>query len=176
MDVGVVIAAAGAGRRMGIDGSKVLLQLGGKPVLAHSLELFAALDEVSEIVVVTRQVDIDVVTQLIHALGLSHIARATAGGKERQDSVYQGLKALSNHTQWVIIHDGARPYATRELVARALQDCYTHKAVTVGVPVIDTIKIVDDGLVVETPNRANLWSIQTPQFFFPINSRSSQES
>ena len=169
MDVGVVIAAAGSGRRMGMDVSKVLLPLDRKPILAHSLELFAALDEVSEIVVVTREVDLKMVTQLIYNLGLSHIARTIPGGDERQGSVYLGLKALSNETQWVIIHDGARPYVTRELVSKALQDCYTYKAVTLGVPVTDTIKIVDDGLVVETPNRANLWSIQTPQIFsFPL--------
>ncbi|NLJ74141.1 MAG: 2-C-methyl-D-erythritol 4-phosphate cytidylyltransferase [Firmicutes bacterium] len=165
MNVGVVIAAAGSGRRMGSAGNKVLLPLDGKPILAYSLQLFAAFDVVSEIIVVTREMDLEVVDQLIDALGLGSIARTIPGGKERQESVYLGLEALREDTEWVIIHDGARPYVTRELVEKALQDCYTYKAVTLGVPVTDTIKVVEDGIVAETLERSTLWSIQTPQIF-----------
>ncbi len=165
MKTGVVIAAAGSGRRMGADGNKVLLPLGDKPIIAHSLELFAALPEVDELVVVTRDVDLEIMRAIVQEFAGNKKVRVVVGGRERQESVYKGLKALAGDTDWAIIHDGARPYLGADVVYRALQAVQKHQAVGIGVPVKDTIKQVRNGIVVKTPPRAELWAMQTPQIF-----------
>ncbi|HHY15646.1 MAG TPA: NTP transferase domain-containing protein, partial [Firmicutes bacterium] len=138
MGVGVVLAAAGAGRRLGARSNKVLLPLAGKPIILHSLEVFAALKEVSEIVVVTRDVDVPYVKEITRDFG----CRVISGGKTRQESVYLGLQALSDAVNWVIIHDGARPYLTKDTVLAVLEACYKKGAAGAAVPVTDTIKVV----------------------------------
>lgn len=165
MIIGVVIAAAGSGRRMGAQGNKVLLPLRGKPVLSHSLACFGSMDEVSELVVVTSSVDQEAITELVQEVAENKATKVVLGGAERQDSVYLGLKALSSYTDLVIIHDGARPFITPKLVRKGLEAAREHGAVAIAVPVKDTIKRVQASLVVETPNRAELWAIQTPQIF-----------
>lgn len=165
MTVGVVIAAAGSGTRMGAEGNKVLLSLYGKPILQYSLECFAGLPEVEEIVVVTRECDRPVVEGLAEKAAPQKRVQVVVGGATRQESVYLGLQALSSHVEWAAIHDGARPFLTPELVRRTLDAVREHQAVGVGVPVKDTIKRVREGRVVETPPRNELWAIQTPQVF-----------
>ena len=165
MNVGAIIAAAGSGKRMGAEGNKVLLSLGGKPLLQYSLECFNQLDEISEVVVVTRDVDLAIVEDLVHKVVPNKKVQVVLGGAERQESVYFGLRALASNTDWVIIHDGARPYITQKVVLRALEAAKEHLAVGVAVPVKDTIKKVKDGIVIETPPREDLWSMQTPQIF-----------
>lgn len=165
MKTGVVIAAAGSGRRMGADGNKVLLSLMGKPIIAHSLELFASLPEVDELVVVTRDVDLKIMDRIVRKFAADKPVQVVVGGRERQQSVYKGLKALAANTDWAIIHDGARPYLTADVVYQALQAVKKHQAVGIGVPVKDTIKQVRDGFVVETLPRPELWAMQTPQIF-----------
>jgi 2-C-methyl-D-erythritol 4-phosphate cytidylyltransferase/2-C-methyl-D-erythritol 2,4-cyclodiphosphate synthase len=169
MGVGVVIVAAGAGRRMGAEGNKVLLTLAGKTVLSHSVELFAAMEEVAEIVIVTREVDRRPVEELVATAVRGKRTKVVLGGKERQESVFFGLKALSPQTAWVIIHDGARPHLTKPVVLAGLQAVQEHLAVGVAVPVKDTIKRVQDGIIIETPPREELWAMQTPQIFsYPL--------
>lgn len=169
MGVGVVIVAAGAGRRMGAEGNKVLLPLKGKAVLAHSVDLFAAMEEITEIVVVTRAVDCPAVESLVQEAVQNKSIKVVLGGKTRQESVYLGLQALSSETEWVIIHDGARPYLTMSVVRTGLQAVQEHLAVGVAVPVKDTIKRVQDHLIAETLPREELWAMQTPQIFaFPL--------
>lgn len=170
MGVAVVIVAAGAGRRMGAEGNKVLLPVNGKTVLSHSLELFAKLDEIGEIVVVTREVDRQVVEELVtRAVPGDKCTKVVLGGKERQESVYFGLKALAPQTEWVIIHDGARPYISADVVRTGLAAVKEQLAVGVAVPVKDTIKRVQDGMIIETPPREELWAMQTPQIFsYPL--------
>ncbi len=108
---GVVIAAAGSGKRMGAEGNKVFLPLNGKPIIAHSLGLLAALPEVNELVVVTRDVDLQLMQEIVNEYAPDKPVRVVVGGRERQQSVYKGLLALAADTDWVIIHDGgARPY------------------------------------------------------------------
>jgi len=163
--VAVVIAAAGSGRRMGAGENKVLLPLDGKPMLQHSIECFAAMDEVSEIVVVTRSEDLEAVRSLAAGIAARRPVQVVTGGETRQESVFLGLKALPGDTDWVIIHDGARPFITAELVRRGLAAVRRHLAVGLAVPVKDTIKRVREGRVVDTPPRAELWAVQTPQLF-----------
>lgn len=165
MKIGVVIAAAGAGRRMGTEINKVLLPLQGRPVLAHSLACFGSMDEVSELVVVTSPADQESIRELVQRTVANKATQVILGGAERQDSVYLGLKALSPQTDLVIIHDGARPFITQELVRKGLRAVREHRAVGIAVPVKDTIKRVRDAIVIETPNRSELWAIQTPQIF-----------
>lgn len=165
MRVGVVIAAAGEGKRMGAEGNKVLLPLRGRPMLQYSIECFAAMEEVTDLVVVTRAVDLELVRELARQAAPSRSVQVVAGGAERQESVYLGLKVLPLDTDWVIIHDGARPFINPELVRRELEAAFVHKAVGLAVPVKDTIKRVQEGFVVDTLNRAELWAMQTPQIF-----------
>lgn len=165
MKVGVVIAAGGSGLRMGAAMNKVLLPVAGKPMLQHSLECFAAVEEVSEMVVVTRPEDQRIVQALLEKLQLAKEVRIVPGGAERQNSVYQGLKALRADTEWVMIHDGARPYLTVELVRRGLEAALRHGAVGLAVPVKDTVKRAQNQVVMETLPRQELWAMQTPQIF-----------
>lgn len=165
MKIGVIVAAAGSGRRMGAEGNKILLPLDKKPVLQYSLECFGQMVEIGEMVVVTREVDLEAVRELIQTAIPKKNVQVVVGGAERQESVYLGLQALSSDTEWVIIHDGARPFITPELVRKGIAAVKERGAVGIAVPVKDTIKRVKEGLVVETPPRAELWAMQTPQIF-----------
>ena len=165
MSVAVVLAAAGSGSRMGAPGNKVLLSLDGKPVLSHSLDCFSVMDEVCELVVVTREVDRQAVSELVHQAVPDKKTQVVLGGASRQDSVYLGLLALTTPAEWIVIHDGARPFITPGLVRKGLRAAQEHRAVGIAVPVKDTIKKVQDGFVLETPDRAELWAMQTPQIF-----------
>lgn len=163
MNVGVILAAAGSSRRMGGGKNKVLRKLDGRPVLAHSLMTFASCEFVKEIVVVTRAEDREEVEQIASQCGAS--IKVVFGGRERQESVYFGLQALAPDIEWVMIHDAARPYITQEVIERAWRTCQEKSAVGVGVPVTDTIKVVEDGIVQQTLKRDTLWAVQTPQVF-----------
>jgi len=165
LKIGVVLAAAGSGRRMGTERNKVLLPLEDKPILAHSLACFASMEEVSEVVVVTNRNDQEAITDLVEREVPHKVTQVVLGGAERQDSVYLGLRALAEDTDWVIIHDGARPFVTLNLVRKGLEAAKEHLAVGIAVPVKDTIKVVKDSFVVETPDRSKLWAMQTPQIF-----------
>ena len=162
--VGVVVVAAGASRRMGgID--KVFLPLGGKPLIAHSLQEFENSPVVNDIVVVLSESALDEGERMLAGLGLGKVVGVTAGGARRQDSVLKGLELLSDCDIFVI-HDGARPFVNGDMIARSLEAVAETGAATAAVPVKDTIKIVGpDMLVKSTPDRAALWAAQTPQVF-----------
>jgi 2-C-methyl-D-erythritol 4-phosphate cytidylyltransferase len=161
--VGAIIVAAGESRRMGgID--KVFAPLGGKPVLAWALDAFETCPAISQIVVVVSKNNLERCRKLIVEKGLSKSIEVCAGGRRRQDSVAAGLKLLN--CDWVVIHDGARPLVTRDLIERGLEAAQETGAAVAAVPVTDTIKVAnDDGIVLQTPPRQNLWAIQTPQVF-----------
>jgi 2-C-methyl-D-erythritol 4-phosphate cytidylyltransferase/2-C-methyl-D-erythritol 2,4-cyclodiphosphate synthase len=150
---------------MGLRDNKVLLPLRGRPILSHSLACFDSMDEIAEVVVVTNLRDQEAMAKLVGMDVVHKEAKVVLGGVERQDSVYFGLKALSEDTEWVIIHDGARPFITPDLVRRGLVATREYLAVGIAVRVKDTIKKVKDGLVIETPDRSLLWAMQTPQIF-----------
>jgi len=147
----------------GVD--KVFAPLGGKPVLARVLDAFEGCDLVDQIVVVVSGKNLEPCRRLITEEGWPKPIEVCAGGKRRQDSVAAGLSRL-NHCHWVVIHDGARPLLTRDLIERGLKAAEETGAAVAAVPVTDTIKVANgDRIVHQTPPRQNLWAVQTPQVF-----------
>ena len=162
--VGAVIVAAGESQRMGgID--KVLAPLGGKPILVRVTRAFQECQLVNQIVVVVSKEKKEQCRQLLPEEEWSKVSDVCAGGRRRQDSVAAGLSRL-NRCDWVVIHDGARPLVTVDLVKRGLEAARETGAAVAAVPVTDTIKVAgDDRIVHQTPLRQNLWAVQTPQVF-----------
>lgn len=161
---GVVIVAAGRGTRMGTTESKQFLLLQDKPVFIHTLEVFAALDEIREIILVTGAADVERCLEWVKEYQLESRVRVIPGGKERQHSVHEGLKVLG--TDGVLVHDGVRPFVTREQIRECIAVAASGEGAVLAVPVKDTIKQVNaEGVVTATPDRSSLWSIQTPQAF-----------
>lgn len=166
VSLGVVIPAAGQGKRMGAILNKQFLLLAGRPILAHTLALFEASPQVKEIVVVGSDVDLPRIRELVQEYGLKKVSQVTLGGKERQESVYAGVRALSSAIQRVAVHDGARPLLTLEELNRFLTESEEYRAAIMAVPLKDTVKRVDgNGRVLETPPRESLRAVQTPQVF-----------
>lgn len=164
--LGIVIVAAGKGTRMGTAESKQFLPLCGKPVLVHTLEAFERMDDVSSIVLVVGEQDIPRCREYVERYGLAKVKAVTAGGSERQSSVYKGLLALAGEADWVMVHDGVRPFISEKHVTLCWQVAKKHGAAVLAVPVKDTIKVVSDsGRIESTPDRRKLWAIQTPQAF-----------
>lgn len=159
---GAVIVAAGKSTRMGTERSKVLENLGGKPVLRWSLEALEQSPQIGEIVVVCRDEDKPEMEQA--AAGISLPVSFVTGGKTRQESVFFGTSALRPTWEYVLIHDGARPMVTPELIDRVCEDALKYGAATAAVPSKDTCKIGQD-FVEETPPREKLFAVQTPQAF-----------
>ena len=162
----VVIVSAGRGSRMKADINKQFLKLKRKEVIAHTIDKFYNNTNIDEIVVVVKEDEADCFRRnIIDKYGYKNI-KIAFGGKERQDSVFNGLKAVNERCDIVLIHDGARPFVTDEIIKNSIECAKKNKCVIVGVPVKDTIKIINkDNEVCDTPNRSTLWSIQTPQVF-----------
>lgn len=162
--LGAVIVAAGRGTRMGTKESKQYLPINGKPILVYTLEAFEKTVEVSVVVLVVGQEDIVHCQSYIEKYGLTKISAIVAGGTSRQGSVYEGLQYLD--TEWVIVHDGVRPFVSAESIIDCWRAAEQYGAAVIAVPVKDTIKIADEaGMVQRTPDRNSLWAIQTPQAF-----------
>lgn len=161
--VGAVIAAAGSSSRMG-GRDKLAEPLDGIPVILRTLAAVEAVPEIREIVVVTRE---DRVEEYRRLLGQRSRLRAVVpGGSTRQESVRNGVRALSPDCTLAAIHDGARPLVTPEVFARCIEAARSCGAATAAVPVKDTIKLADEaGRVLDTPDRSRLWAVQTPQIF-----------
>jgi 2-C-methyl-D-erythritol 4-phosphate cytidylyltransferase len=162
-----IIPAAGRSKRMASRSSKQFLLLDGMPVLAHTLKAFEKSEAVDKIIVVGNAKDLDYCRgRIIKRYGFKKVSGLVQGGRRRQDSVFNGLKALPAEADVVLIHDGARPLVTPELVNRAVSELKGWSALVVGVPVKDTIKIASpDRFVMYTLDRPRLWLIQTPQVF-----------
>ncbi|MFN8634221.1 MAG: 2-C-methyl-D-erythritol 4-phosphate cytidylyltransferase [Chloroflexota bacterium] len=162
--VGAVVVAAGRSTRMGFD--KLWADLGGRPVLAWSLSTLAACIEIERLVVVAGDERLDETWRLVGRTVPARLrARTIPGGERRRDSVQAGLEALSDCT-WALIHDAARPFLSRAMVLRGLDEVTITGACVAALPARDTIKRVDRFRnVMETPPRAELWTVQTPQLF-----------
>ena len=162
--VGAVIVAAGASRRMGgVD--KVFALLGGKPVLVRVVEAFQGCEPIDQIVVVLSEQNLEQGQQLVARQGWSKVTDVCLGGERRQDSVLAGLGRLKR-CEWVVLHDGARPLVTADLIDRGLKEAMETGAAVAAVRVTDTIKVAgDDRIVRHTPSRDSLWAVQTPQVF-----------
>jgi 2-C-methyl-D-erythritol 4-phosphate cytidylyltransferase len=163
--VAAVIVAAGSSQRMqGIN--KTWAMLGEKPLLAHSISAFEQCGLVADLVVVLAKDALLEGKRLHEQEGWRTICALTPGGARRRDSVLAGLEALSPTPDYVLIHDGARPFITPTLIEQGLAAARQHGAATAAVPVKDTIKRAGpDMLVLETLDRTTLWSVQTPQVF-----------
>ena len=162
--VGLIVVAAGQSRRMeGID--KLFALLRGRPLLSHLLDGLCASPLVDEVVLVLSQDTLDAGKALAEESPRRDAIRFCVGGERRQDSVSRGLDALSP-CDWVAVHDGARPLAGPELLAKGLEAAQATGAAVPVIPLADTVKMVDsDGLVVRTLSRDELWAVQTPQVF-----------
>ena len=159
---GAVIVAAGSASRMGgID--KVMAPLNGEPMIARTVRAFQNCDAISEIVVVTREDLILPITSL--CAQMDKVQAVVAGGSSRQESVHPGLNALSGKCKLAAIHDGARPLISWQVIDRVVRAANTYGAAAPAIPVKDTIKVVQGGVVKETPDRASLQAVQTPQVF-----------
>ena len=162
----VVIVSAGRGSRMKADINKQFLKLQNKEVIAHTIDKFYNNENIGEIIVVVREDEAEFFKiNIIEKYGYKNI-KIAFGGSERQDSVYNGLKMVDENCKIVLIHDGARPFVNNETIDNAIESAKENKCVIVGVPVKDTIKVIDENNnVCDTPDRSTLWSIQTPQVF-----------
>lgn len=161
-----IVLAAGKGTRMGADIPKQFLSIHDKPVLYYSLKAFQDHEDIKEIVLVINKEYQDYCReQILLPYGITKVVRMVEGGAERCDSVYAGLQAC-NPCEYVFIHDGARPFLTKDIIDRCTAAVKEYKACVVGMPVKDTIKISDEqGFIASTPSRETVWMVQTPQVF-----------
>ena len=157
----VIVAAGNASRMGGID--KVMAELKGEPMIARTVRTFQDCDAISEIVIVTRPDLIVPISQLCREM--PKVKAVVAGGKSRQESVNLGLNALSDKVKLAAIQDGARPLITWQVIDRVVRAAHTYGAAIPCIPVKDTIKIGNGGVVQSTPDRATLFAAQTPQVF-----------
>ncbi|MBI5846980.1 MAG: 2-C-methyl-D-erythritol 4-phosphate cytidylyltransferase [Nitrospirae bacterium] len=161
-----IVPSAGLGRRFGEDRNKPFETLGGKPVLIWALETLEKMPEISEIIPVLKETDMQAATELFSHYTISKVKRIAPGGKERQDSVFNGLHFIKDNATVVLIHDGARPFLKAKTVRRALKALSGCDGVVIGVPPKDTIKEIEGGFIRQTLKRDTLIAIQTPQIFF----------
>ena len=160
-----VIVGAGKSTRMGEGINKIFLRLKQKPVICYSLEVFQKCEAISDVVLVVREEERKLAEDIVRSFEFSKVRSIIPGGDERQDSVYRGLLSLNN-SEIVVIHDGARPFISEELLASSINAAISFGAAVVAVPVKDTIKVVDEGGFIEkTLERKKLYQVQTPQSF-----------
>ena len=166
--VSVILPAAGRGKRMKAGINKVFLELLGEPILCHTLRAFAALPEVQELIVVTGREEVGPLRRLLAdttGIGPVEAIKVVEGGSERQYSVWNGLKASSAESDVVLVHDAARPLVSRTTIEAVIAAARQYGAAIAAVPEKNTVKVVEDGIVTATPDRAKLWAVQTPQGF-----------
>ena len=163
--VSAIIVAAGSSRRMGFD--KLFAPLAGKPVIWHSLHAFSETKEIDEIIVVAREDRVAEFEKLVQDEKLAKVAKVIAGGVERHLSVWSGLQAVSSQgSEYVAIHDGARPLSTPSLIRKVIEAAKTHGAACCASPIPDTVKRASVEQMVEASiERTGLWAMQTPQVF-----------
>lgn len=160
-----IVLAAGSGKRMNSQVHKQYLIIQDRPVLYYSLKEFedSAVDEI--VLVVGKGEEEFCRREIVDKYGISKVKAIVEGGKERYHSVFEGLKQTSD-ADCVLIHDGARPFVDQDIIRRCMQEVQKYQACVVGMPVKDTIKIADEeGYAKQTPDRKNVWMIQTPQTF-----------
>lgn len=157
----VIVAAGNASRMGGID--KVMALLNGEPLIRHTVRAFQQTDVIKEIVIVTRP---DLIVPIADVCReFDKVKAVVVGGDTRQESVIAGLNTLSEKIKLAAIQDGARPLVTWQLIDRVVRAAHTYSAAAPAIPVKDTIKLVEGGLVKETPDRSKLKAVQTPQVF-----------
>ena len=173
-----IILAAGKGARMNAGMNKQFIHINGKPLLAHTLEAFQTCEAIDSIMLVAGKDELQLCKeQIVDAFGFNKVDKLVEGGSERQQSVYNGILQLDDQCEVVVIHDGARPILAADIIERCIEGAKEFGAVTAGMPVKETIKVVDeDGFVDYTPERWKLWVTQTPQAFRADIIREAHES
>jgi 2-C-methyl-D-erythritol 4-phosphate cytidylyltransferase len=162
-----IIPAGGSGKRMGSGLSKQYLMLDGVPILVHTLRKFEGTPIIDNVILVVPEDYIEYSRrEIVEKYRLSKVGSVLAGGEKRQDSVKRGIDAVGDDADIVVIHDGVRPFISENLINVSVIKALEERAVSLGVPVLDTVKSVDnDGLIEKTVDRKYLWLTQTPQTF-----------
>lgn len=166
LNAGAVIVAAGASTRMGDAGDKTLADIGGEPLIARTVDVFERCDSIAAVALVVSERNMAAVAALRDEKGWRKTMPPLVGGARRQDSVRAGLDALPPGCEWVLVHDGARPFVTSRMIEEGLAAAAATGAAIAVVPAFDTVKrVAQDGRVVETLDRSELAMVQTPQVF-----------
>ncbi len=160
----VVLPAAGSGKRMGAGQNKLFLQLADKPILIHTLLVFEQDDACTGIWLAVKDAEREYIQSIITKYNITKIKGLPTGGEERQHSVHSCIKAMED-VEIVLVHDAARPFITKPIIAELVETAYKKGAAIAGVRAKDTMKIVREGIIKETVDRDSLWMIQTPQAF-----------
>jgi len=170
--IAAIVPAAGLGRRFGVGENKSLYEFMGKPLVVWALQALQSVDEIGEIIPVVKEEDRKAAARLVGHYKITKVRHIVAGGRERQDSVYNGIMALDEETSIVVIHDGARPLVDGLLIKSSISELDGFDGIVAGVPVKDTIKEAHGGrkfgkgiIVKKTLQRTTLWAVQTPQTF-----------
>ena len=162
--VSAIIACAGSSTRMnGVN--KQLWELDGIPVAARSMLAFEVIEQVTEIIVSAREQDIPLIEELAERYNITKFKCVVKGGETRQQSVFAAFMKTDKATRYIAVHDGARPLVDPEHIKKCIKDASVFGGAVLGVPVKDTIKLVDGGMIADTLDRRKLFSIQTPQIF-----------
>jgi 2-C-methyl-D-erythritol 4-phosphate cytidylyltransferase len=165
MNYGLIVAA-GKSERMGPNVDKAFLSLGTKPVLAYALGAFEACDDIDGIVLVVRKDRVAAAGSLVQMYGFAKVRKIVAGGRDRQDSVANGLAEMGPTVRIVAVHDGARPCVSSQLISETIKVAKRYGSGVAAVKLTDTVKLVERGMAVtKTIDRAKLWTVQTPQAF-----------
>lgn len=162
----LIIAAGGIGKRTGLDIPKQFYTIKDKPVIAHTISVFEKMDEIDEIIISCHKDYISHTMDIVNKYNLSKVVSVVEGGDTRQQSVFKALCKVSDDTEYVLIHDAARPFINQDSIRRCMLDAKISGCASVGKRVSDTLKRSDEeGYIEDTVDRNNLWQIQTPQIF-----------
>lgn len=166
MKISVIIAAGGIGKRMNLKENKLLINLDGMPIIARTVSIFEKNPFIDEIVLVVPKKDFESIKKIVKDFNYKKVSKIVEGGETRQDSVFNGLTAVDTLSDLVVIHDGARPFLTNEILEKVIERAKKTDAAIVAVKVKDTVKQVNSSLFIEkTLDRNLLWQAQTPQVF-----------
>ena len=158
-----IIPAAGSGRRFGEK--KQFKELNGKPLIYYSLAPFFESNSIDDIIIVVQKYDIDEVASIVESIKIKKKFRIIEGGETRQDSIRNALNQINNRTQFVCVHDAARPFVTKSLIEKTVNALKYCDAAIVGHKSTDTLKEISDGIIKGTVDREKIWCVQTPQAF-----------
>lgn len=159
----IIVAAGKSSRMLGID--KQLARIGGVPSVVHTLAAFEKCPLIDEIVLVVREENIAQLNKIVEYYRIKKVKTIVKGGGTRQDSVFAGIREINSRTDYYCIHDGARPLVSQKIIEDAVEGAMIYGAAAAGVPVKDTIKVVENEFIERTPDRSKLYMIQTPQVF-----------
>lgn len=166
--ISVIIPAAGSGQRMGGNRPKQYLTIGDKPILVETLIVFNESPHIDEIILVSPPDDMSLMEKMLKKYDLAKVSKIVKGGKERQDSIRNGLDSIDSiepESDIILVHDGVRPFVDDEIIKELIDAVNQYGAAIVAVPVKDTVKKVSGASIIETMPRGNLWLAQTPQAF-----------